>query len=106
MSILIKGINMPGSCVHCPLIMNCDDCEGFEVHCVPLGKNIGYKDEILTNRRREDCPIVPAKKIKHGYWMEWGFNIRCSVCGDEPYFARSNMPKYCPNCGARMDGEK
>ena len=60
-AVWIKGMKMPDSCTHCPLIMNCDDCEGFEVHCVPLGKNIGYKDEVPKDRRREDCPLVKIR---------------------------------------------
>lgn len=50
----------------------------------------------------ENAPAANVKPVVYGKWMEWGFNIRCSVCGDEPYFERSNMPKYCPNCGAYM----
>ena len=49
-----------------------------------------------------------SSKTKCGYWEEyiWGFTIyqKCSECGAErprcDYF-----PTYCPNCGARMDGE-
>ena len=34
--------------------------------------------------------------------------IECSVCGkDVPYWSRHNeIPKYCPNCGVRMEIEE
>lgn len=28
----------------------------------------------------------------------------CSLCGHEPYYVKDLH--YCPNCGARMDGEE
>lgn len=51
--------------------------------------------------------------VKHGKWIDrmcrdW----RCSECGGEickfrhvDGYTRDDKPKYCPNCGARMDGE-
>lgn len=60
MSILIKGIEMPKSCRACHLKMNCDDCEGWECVCVPLHQPIGYFDDLLTDKRRDDCPLVPV----------------------------------------------
>lgn len=53
----IKGIKIPDSCAVCGLKMNCDACEGYEVYCLPLDKNIGYESEVLTDRRRDDCPL-------------------------------------------------
>lgn len=64
MSILIRGMEMPTSCRTCPMKMNCDDCEGWECVCVPLHKQIGYFDDLLTDKRRDDCPLVPV--LPHG----------------------------------------
>lgn len=58
MSILIKGMEMPTNCRDCPLKMNCDDCEGWECVCVPSHHQIGYLDELLSDKRRDDCPLV------------------------------------------------
>ena len=54
------------------------------------------------------CPTVDAVPVVHGCfepcfdengnWRQ-GF-AKCSNCGKEYYFG------YCPNCGAKMDGER
>lgn len=58
--LLIRGMKMPTSCRACQLKMNCDDCEGWECVCVPLRKQIGYLDDLLADKRRDDCPLVPV----------------------------------------------
>ena len=64
----------------------------------------------------EAAPIVDAVEVVHGRWEEMhyeggildGTNFdRCSVCGYERVFddpALKTVFKYCPNCGAMMDG--
>ena len=40
--------------------------------------------------------------VRHGRWKRYGKNLgECSECG-EVVSARNN---YCPNCGAKMDGD-
>lgn len=54
-------------------------------------------------------PILKAEEVKHGHWINKGFEpTRCSVCGITvdaingiPWAIKSF--KYCPNCGAKMD---
>ena len=60
MGVYIKGMEMPTSCRACQLKMNCDECEGWECVCVPLRKQIGYLDDLLADKRRDDCPLVPV----------------------------------------------
>ena len=60
--------------------------------------------------------IVDVAPVRHGEWEEMhyeggildGTNFdRCSVCGYERVFddpALKTVFKYCPNCGAKMDG--
>ena len=77
---------------------------------------------IYTNGSR----LIPSFRVKqmmehyapvrHGRWVEMhyeggildGTNFdRCSVCGYERVFddpALKTVFKYCPNCGAKMDG--
>ena len=59
-----------------------------------------------------DAPTVDAEPVRHGKWR-WDFgsdDVRthwyCSECNHayfEPF--TDKFYKYCPNCGARMDGE-
>ena len=55
------------------------------------------------------CPTVDAAEVVHGRWIEkeycepWGgyYLFHCSEC-DTPNAQERN---YCPNCGAKMDGD-
>lgn len=58
----------------------------------------------------EDAQTVDAQPVKHGHWIENsdpGQNINehymCSECGCT--FRNWANDNYCPNCGAKMDGE-
>lgn len=58
----------------------------------------------------DEAPTVQAELVKHGYWTKESLIgtgggtydvVRCSLCKwTYPLYAT----KYCPNCGARMDG--
>lgn len=52
-----------------------------------------------------DAPAVDAAPVVHGRWIprndEWFDFFQCSAC-HVPFWA---MRAYCPNCGAKMDGE-
>ena len=56
-----------------------------------------------------NAPTVDAVEVRHGYWIP-AMHIgdccyRCSEC----QFLRDayllDIGNYCPNCGARMDGD-
>ena len=57
-----------------------------------------------------DAPTIEAEPVRHGYWENANgrpktYIRKCSVCGKEAYFCgRGCSYKYCPNCGAKMDG--
>lgn len=65
--------------------------------------------KILEEAQTEDVALV-----RHGRWQKcsvgksWWY--ACSVCGERPgkdWLAFSDsLSDYCPNCGARMDGEE
>lgn len=65
----------------------------------------GYK--AVCARAIERIPAVDAVPVVHGRWIdipdkpEWDQKM-CSICGD--YFCCQG--NYCPNCGAKMDGER
>ena len=63
----------------------------------------------------DKVPTIDAVPVVHGRWIDmyedetteglW----RCSVCGSDRYFDILTPEEcgcyYCPNCGAKMDGE-
>ena len=61
----------------------------------------------ITKRIIEEAPTVDAVPVVHGRWnMIMRGNYECSVCGCIPYYAGSiDTLNFCPNCGAKMDGE-
>lgn len=53
-----------------------------------------------------EAPTVDAVEVVHGRWMDehQGFmyyDATCSVCGKH----NDSASKFCPNCGAKMDGD-
>lgn len=49
----------------------------------------------------EKFPAADVQPVKHGRW-KWSEGGQCSECG----FHNSNFGyNYCPDCGAKMDGE-
>ena len=82
----------------------CDECEASCKGCM-VGK---------LKRNVKDAPTIKAEPVRHGKWVEqehsdWEYSkeYRCSNCGK--YRLVTNPVgwnwNYCPNCGARMDGE-
>ena len=61
----------------------------------------------------DSLPTVDAVPVKHGKWetpqrhgaitYDKHAYAECSCCHTPQYLARGM--NYCPNCGARMDGE-
>lgn len=54
------------------------------------------------------APTVEAVPVVHSRWKCISIGrYACSLCGFEPWYEGSiNTLRYCPNCGARMDGER
>ena len=55
-------------------------------------------------------PTVDAVPVKHGKWMlyydiEQGRALRCSECKMVFWVGDGREGNFCPNCGAKMDGE-
>nr|DAY06483.1 MAG TPA: DNA polymerase III PolC [Caudoviricetes sp.] len=52
----------------------------------------------------EALPAADVAPVVHGAWQVTDRFKACSVCGYA--FARLLPDKYCPHCGAKMDGER
>ena len=61
-----------------------------------------------------DAPSADVVPVVRGHWefdgSDWSDIWKCSACGDEWFFEydprdAETLVKFCPNCGARMDGE-
>ena len=89
-----------------------------------LMSNIHFYDEQQKNDvwRTSDIeallaeqPTVDAVEVKHGEWTviedDWNMDTiyQCSVCKEEfvtiDGTPAENLWNYCPNCGAKMDGD-
>ena len=58
----------------------------------------------MVRQLTKEMSTVDAVEVVHGRWRfrkNWDFFV-CSECSYES----SNYSKYCPNCGAKMDGER
>ena len=73
-----------------------------------LGDNSSIADII------NEQPTADVQEVERGYWIserDPDENNRiqcfhCSVCDDDfHYIGAFVATKYCPNCGARMDGD-
>lgn len=56
----------------------------------------------------DKVPAVDATPVVHGeMWYDpYGEFAVCSICKEEFDAEMAQMYKYCPNCGAKMDGRK
>lgn len=70
-------------------------------------------DEVLI--LLEEADEADVVEVKHGYWIDkptgryLHMGSWCSVCQEKSGIGgiESNRHKpYCPNCGAKMDGER
>ncbi len=62
----------------------------------------------MADAKREiaDMPAADVTPVRHGRWDDSydGITPYCTVCGCS-HRLMVRTPKYCPNCGAKMDGE-
>ena len=61
----------------------------------------------------DGVPTVDAVPVVHGRWIDNKDSIigeiierNCSVCGQRTTGLYDHFFPYCPNCGAKMDGER
>lgn len=88
-----------------------------KVNEIPVHFNSGdirYGIEVAIQAIK-DTPTADVAEVKHGHWIDKNAESRlrtqswCSACGKRSGIGgiESNRHKaYCPNCGAKMDGER
>ena len=55
----------------------------------------------------EDIEPADVVQVVHARWENYSpITIKCSRCGHVIPDWRYSECKYCPNCGAKMDGER
>ena len=70
-----------------------------------LDMNDSYIPVDIKEHVLDKMQTVDAVPVRHGKWLDYlkeGLKYKCSECEsrfDRPY-------KYCPNCGAKMDGQE
>lgn len=82
--------------------VQCANC-GAEINSVHKGNYIEAVE--AWNRRAETVKAQPAAdvvEVKHGKWIEDHEFFKCSECG---YLTDYRLSNFCPDCGAKMDGE-
>ena len=53
-------------------------------------------------------PAADVAPVRYGCWVNESFYTHCSVCGNMAIYDKYGQEvesDYCPNCGAKMDGE-
>ena len=66
----------------------------------------GHEDhELISTHLIWNASTADVEPVRHGPWInDIGYaGWTCSECGDHE---GNKTDKYCPNCGARMDGEE
>ena len=62
-----------------------------------------WKPEREFAKMIDATPTADVVEVRHGEWEQHRLrNPRCSLCNSY----NIEKSRYCPNCGARMDGEK
>ena len=64
----------------------------------------GYVDALQI----ANAPTVDAVEVVHAEWEEIDGDYRCTNCHHAPIVGIDNefrLTNFCPNCGAKMDGE-
>ena len=87
------------------------DRDGLYIHAtnvLGIAARIGtYKDyEILSVA--DDKPVTSGKWEEHLYEDGEDSRMCCSACSNPAIYVYGHprFTKFCPNCGARMDGDK
>ena len=76
------------------LLMELNDTDIFDT----------YNDYSMVFDTIDNFPTADVAPVRHGHWIEcnYGLTFECSKC---KYPTEYSLTDYCPNCGAKMDGD-
>lgn len=90
--------------------IDCDKC----YHGRVCAYRHHYKDMITECSHY--IPTADVVEVRHGYWIseeeavqldQYDLAYTCSICGHCDWdCTESENFNFCPNCGAKMDGER
>ena len=62
---------------------------------------------VIVKQAIEAVPAADVAPVVRGEWIERAWRPTCSLCGFSGSLIDAPISpfKYCPNCGAKMDGE-
>lgn len=78
--------------------------EAIEAACNAVELFPSEYQEIENAINRVVADVAP---VRHGEWIERALRPTCSLCGFSGSLIDAPISpfKYCPNCGAKMDGD-
>lgn len=87
----------------------CEKCIHGDICVIQCGYDEG--DERALTYCSEFKSKDDVTEVRHGEWKicSDGYYPYCSRCEYEPELSTrysNNLTPYCPNCGAKMDGER
>lgn len=93
-----------------------NELEALKVRFKALGRDNVVDDYNFVQTVLLTAPTIEAAPVVHGRWIpiEYdgyadGYPVwdlwECSECQEEHSGDEDTLTPYCPNCGARMDGD-
>ena len=84
------------------LLMELNDTDIFDT----------YNDYSMVFDTIDNFPTADVAPVRRGEWASEETAVTCTACGrsyDTDFEIKRNVIRdfdYCPNCGAKMDGDK
>lgn len=78
------------------------------------GDALSEDEKLVLSVNKAVCTAIKAlpSAERHGKWIHDGYDfphgvdwMHCSECGKRDVYCPATRTNFCPNCGARMDGE-
>ena len=92
-------------------MMTCKECFHYEV-CLSAQRSVAVHHANDNNSCLQYKDKTKYVKQAEGQWVKANkrpksYQYRCTACGGEAYYCGSECGyDYCPNCFAKMGGEK